>query len=58
MAEKVLLTKNEVNNGAKLEIDDFTDYNGENGERWLRVIDDQGRTFSGWVTEEIVDNGE
>jgi len=41
-----------------LEIDDFTDYNGENGERWLRVIDDQGRTFSGWVTEEIVDNGE
>jgi len=47
-----ILTKEESKQGAKLEVEDFTDYNGENGERWVRLIDEQGRVFSGYVSEE------
>jgi len=58
MTEKIVLTKEESRKGATLEIDDFTDYNGENKERWIRVIDEKGRVFSGYVNEELEITGD
>jgi len=53
MTEKVKLTFEERTKGNTLVVEDFTDYNGENGERWVRLIDQDGRLFNGYVKEEV-----